>query len=198
MSEQTKIVPVICRDCKETMTILATASAIIIEGRCPACSKKFKEKGIEHNKSIGYSNGFKITATQEPAAKEPVSDVEMHNLSTNGVYGLEFILFGETSDRVIRLLKDGIRFCDNLKETEESKLIKEALQEILTAYQPLVDESEKGYFKGEKSKDMLASHLPKYNEKEICRIQQFLNEQGTSYFQRYIAKIKRKRRGCFF
>lgn len=197
-SEQTKIVPVICRDCKETMTILALASAKIIEGRCPGCTKAFNKKQEEYNKSIGYTPGEGGTLVYHEPAKqqEHVPDLMMNTLSCNAGFGLEYLVWGEVSDKVVRLLLDGIKFCDNIPETEESKSIKTALQKITGEFQMYLDEHAKAYFKGEKAKKMLDAHLPKYNEQEIRRMQHFFNEVGTPYLQRATARIRRKHRGC--
>lgn len=192
-SEQTKIVSVICIDCKETMTVLALASAKIIEGRCPGCTKVFTKKQEEYNKSIGYTPGKDGTLVYH----EPIPDLQMNALSCNAVFGLEWVLHREVSDRVIRLLKDGLTFCNNIVETEESKSIKGAIEKILEAYQPLVDEEAKAYFRGEKAKAMLVEQLPKYSEQEIRTIQHFFNKQGRPYLQRASAKIRRRHGGCF-
>jgi len=174
MSEQTKIVSVICRDCKDTMTILALASATIIEGRCPECTKAFTKKQEEYNKSIGYQ--------REP---EKPSDLTMHTLSSNAVFGLEWLLFGKKCDRAIRFLSDGLRFCDNIVETEESKLITDAIRKILGAYQPIMDKELKIRF----------FHSIKTREEEIRRMQHFFNEQGTPYLTRQISLMRQRHKG---
>lgn len=192
-SEQTKIVPVICRDCKETMTVLALASAKIIEGRCPGCTKAFNKKQEEYNKSIGYTTEpgkpGTLVYTPEP---EQLSDLAMHTLTCNAVFGLEWLLNDEISDRVVRELKDGIQFCDNISETDESKAIKTALQKIVGELQMYVDEHAKAYFKGEKAKEMLDAHLPKYSKQELRKMQHFFNEQGTPYLRRQITLMRRR------
>ncbi len=195
-SEQTKIVPVICRDCGNIMTILALASAKIIEGRCPGCTKAFNQKQEEYNKSIGYTQGeggtleyHEPTEQQEP---EQLSDLTMHTLSCNAVFGLEWLLNEEVSDRVVRELEEGVRFCNNIPETEESKSIKTALQRVIKELQLYVDEHAKAYFKGDKAKEMLDAHLPKYSNQEIRKMQHFFNEQGTPYLRRQITFMRRR------
>lgn len=195
-SEQTKIVPVICTDCKETMTILALASAKIIEGRCPGCTKAFNKKQEEYNKSIGYTPGEGGTLVyhnpveqQEP---ENLSDLTMHTLSNNVVFGLEWLLNEEVSDRVIMELKDGIQFCNNIPETDESKTIKTALQKIVGELQLYVDEHAKAYFKGEKAKEMLDAYFPNYSKQELRKMQHFFDEQGTPYLRRQITLMRRR------
>ncbi len=176
-SEQTKIVPVICRDCKETMTILAYASARIIEGRCPGCTKAFNKKGEEYNKSIGY--------TPEP---EKLSDLAIHTLACNAGFGLEWLLHGEAGDRTVRLLQDGIRFCDNIVETVESKTFKNSLQKTVTALNDHVNE-----LQGDKTGSI--GYKSPYSEQDIRRMQHFFNEKSTPYLRRRLAIMRRRQHG---
>jgi len=196
-SEQTKIVPVICRDCKETMTILASASARIVEGRCPGCTEAFNKAGEEYNKRIGFvptlgAVGIGFSEENEP---EELSDLTIHTLACNGAFGLEWLLHGEASDRAVRLLQDGIKFCDYITEMDKSMVIKNSLQKTVTGLQLCVDEEAKGYFKGENAKKMLSAHAPKYSEHDIRMMQQFFNEQGTPYLNRQLAIMRRRQRG---
>ena len=189
-SEQTKIVPVICRDCRGTMTILASASANIIEGRCPGCTKVFNKKGEEYNRRIGFVPtlepvGIGFTEESEP---EELSDLTIHTLACNGAFGLEWLLHGEASGRAVRLLQDGIKFCDNIKKTDESKVIKDSLQRTLTALNNHVNEltANKTDGKGYKSP---------YSEQDIRRMQHFFNEQGTPYLNRRLAIMRKRQSG---
>lgn len=188
-SEQTKTIPVTCRDCKETLTILATASSKIIEGRCPECTKAFNKAGEEYNKRIGFTVtlapvGIALSEDDEP---EELSDLAIHTLGCNGVFGLEWVLYGDISSRTVKLLQDGIRFCNNIPKTDESKAIKDSLLNTIMAINNHVNglQSNITGIKGYKSP---------YNEQEIRRMQKFFNEQSDPYLRRQLA-IMRKRHG---
>lgn len=188
-SEQTKIVPIICRDCKETMTILALASAKIIEGRCPECTKAFNKAGEEYNKRIGFTAtlapvGIDLIDEDEPE----LSDLTIHTLGCNGAFGLEYLLHNEAPDRAINLLQDGIRFCNNITKTDESKAIKNSLQKTVAALNDHINELQA-------DKTCCIGYKPPYSEPEIRRMQHFFNEQSRPYLNRQLAIMRRRQGG---
>lgn len=173
--EQTKIMAIPCRDCRATLTLLAGMSANIIEARCPVCTEAFRKAGEEYNKSIGYT-----------PPKEPLSDLVMSTLADNSSFGLAWLLKGEESDRVVRLLEDGIKFCDNIEETEQSKAIKVSLQGTAEALKKHLDETIA-------NKINLRFKSP-YNEQETHMMQRFFNETSAPYLKKEWARTRKRRR----
>ena len=164
--EFTKGVSIPCRDCGETLSILTTESAKIIDARCPECFKAFQKKGEEHNLEIGHTR-----------SGEALSPIALSSLADSGVFGLEKWLLGIKDEKARELLMDGIAFCDYMPK-QKSETAKYAARCTKYNITTLIDKD---------------AHLP---ELEARAMQAFFNSESAPLLKGILAQmLDKERRG---